>query len=132
METETIIEVTQAHTDALGHLNHVRAVRYLELARDEWLTACGLYASASGTRYASVVVNVNYNYKRECFLGEQLRITSQPQSMGNKSYTIYHQIIKPNGDVAIDGEATSVIMDMKQRAILAVPPCMAEHLPHRV
>ncbi|MFT5175079.1 MAG: acyl-CoA thioester hydrolase [Gammaproteobacteria bacterium] len=131
METETHIEVTEAHTDALGHLNHVRAVRYLELARDEWLSACGLFDSASGTRYASVVVNVNYNYKRECFLGEQLRVTSRPKYMGNKSYTMTHEIIKPSGEVAIDGEATSVVMDMNQRTIIAVPPCMAVYLPRR-
>ncbi len=131
MDTETIIAVTEAHIDSLGHLNHVQAVRYLEKARNEWLAACGLYKISSETRYVSVVVNINYNYKQECFLGEQLRVMSRPQSMGSKSYTLAHEIIKPNGEVAIDGRATSVIMELNQREIVPVPPCMAVHLPRR-
>ena len=131
METETIIEVTEAHIDSLGHLNHVQAVRYLEKARNEWLAACGLYEASAETRYVSVVVNINYNYKRECFLGEQLRVMSRPHSMGSKSYTLAHEIIKPNDEVAIDGRATSVIMDLNQRKIVPVPSCMAVHLPRR-
>ena len=131
MDTETIIEVTEAHIDSLGHLNHVQAVRYLEKARNEWLAACGLYKTSSETRYVSVVVNINYNYKRECFLGERLRVMSRPQSMGSKSYTLAHQIVKPNGDVAIGGLATSVIMDLNRREIVPVPYCMAAHLPRR-
>lgn len=131
MKTETIIEVTEDHIDSLGHLNHVQAVRFLEKARDEWLAECGLFDASSGTRYGSIVVNVNYNYKKECFLGERVCVVSRPQSMGSKSYTLAHEIIKANGEVAIDGQATSVIMDMNQRAIVQVPPCMATHLPKR-
>lgn len=128
METETIIEVTDADVDGLGHLNHVQAVRYLERARNEWLAACGLYEPSVGARYASVVVNINYNYKRECFLGDRLVVRSRPETMGTKSYTLSHEIVRPDGEIAIAGQATSVIMDMNQRSIVAVPACMAVHL----
>ena len=50
---------------------------------------------------------------------------------GSKSYTLAHEIIKPNDEVAIDGRATSVIMDLNQRKIVPVPSCMAVHLPRR-
>ena len=33
MDGTTLITVTEAHCDELGHLNHVEAVRYLERAR---------------------------------------------------------------------------------------------------
>ena len=131
METETIIEVTDAHTDSLGHLNHVEAVRYLEDAREDWYRACGLYADGGDEVFAAVVVNVNYDYKLECFLGERLSVMTRPAAMGTKSFTVSHEIIKPNREVAIAGQATSVIMDMQQRAIIPVPACMAAHLPKR-
>ena len=74
MESETVIEVTKAHTDELDHLNHVEAVRYLETAREDWFKDCGLYGEA-GFDYtlSPIVVNINYNYRLECFLGERLR-----------------------------------------------------------
>ena len=51
---------------------------------------------------------------------------TRPGSMGTKSFTLEHEIIKPDGEVAIEGHATSVIMDTTQRAIIPVPACMAE------
>lgn len=133
METTTIIEVTEAHCDELGHLNHVEAVRYLEDAREDWYAACGLYVGdpPGAFRMAAVVVNLNYNYRLECFLGERLRVISRPMHMGTKSFTLAHEIIKPDGEVAIDGLNTSVIMDTAVHEIVPVPECMAQHLPKK-
>jgi YbgC/YbaW family acyl-CoA thioester hydrolase len=130
MQSEMIIEVEHAHTDELGHLNHVTAVRYLEQARYAWYQSCGLFDPALG-RFGTVVVNINYDYRRECFLGERLRITSLGVSMGTRSIVVAHQIIKPDGQIAIEGRATSVVMDLAARRIIAVPAYVAQHLvPH--
>ena len=129
MEGATIITVTQAHCDELGHLNHVEAVRYLERAKGEWYRQCGLYDGAGGQSLGTVVVNIDYNYRVECFVGERLRITTRPISMGTRSFTLEHAIIKPDGRTAIDGKCTSVIMDLAERSIIPVPQCLAVHLP---
>ena len=130
MQTETLIEVTEDHTDNLGHLNHVAAVRYLEKARYEWYAACGLFSGDYG-RLGTVVVNIDYDYRRECFLGEQLRVTSRGVSMGTKSMVVTHRIVKPDGEVAVQGQATSVVMDLDARSIIPVPGCVARHLSPR-
>ena len=130
MQTETIIEVGEADTDSLGHLNHVTAVRFLEKARYEWYETCGLFSGEHG-RLGTVVVNINYNYRRECFLGERLVVTSCGLTMGSKSMLVAHEIVKPNGDVAIEGHATSVVMDLSARQIIPVPQCVAQHLSTR-
>jgi YbgC/YbaW family acyl-CoA thioester hydrolase len=127
MQTETIIEVGEAHTDSLGHLNHVAAVRFLEQARYEWYAACGLFDVSQG-RLGTVVVNISYDYRRECFLAERLRVMSRGLSMGTKSMVVAHEIVKPDGEIAIEGRATSVVMDLFARQIIPVPPCVAQHL----
>lgn len=133
METTTVIEIAHELTDELNHLNHVEAVRLLESAREDWYTACGLYIDKPEDEWplSAVVVNVNYNYRMECFLGESVKVMTRPGSMGTKSFTLEHEIIKPDGQVAIDGNATSVIMDTTERVIIPVPACMAKHLPRR-
>ena len=130
MQIETVIEVAEADTDSLGHLNHVTAVRYLERARYEWYQACGLFESGQG-RLGTVVVNIDYDYRRECFLGERLRISSRGVSMGTKSIVVAHRIVKPDGEVAVEGRATSVVMDLEARRIVPVPACVARHLAPR-
>jgi acyl-CoA thioesterase FadM len=51
--------------------------------------------------------------------------------MGTKSYTIGHEIIKPDGSIAVDGEAVSVIMDMVQRIAIPVPESICRYFPSR-
>ena len=132
MSFETVIEVDKRHIDYLKHLNHVETVRFIEQGRSDWLKMCGLYALGVETidgppRYASVVVNINYNYRLECSLGELLCITTKPEHIGNKSYRLRHQIIKPDGSIAFDGQVISVVMDLTTRDIVPVPDCMARH-----
>jgi len=125
MSFETVIEVDNHHIDHLNHLNHVETVRFIEQGRSDWLQMCGLYTLGVETidgpsRYGSVVVNINYNYRRECMLGEL-------QHLGHKSYHLRHEIIKPDGSIAFDGQVTSVVMDLTTRDIVPVPDCIAKH-----
>lgn len=134
MQFTSIVEVLEKHTDELGHLNHVFALQILEYARDDWYTEAGLWGGrtwSGGETLATVVLNVNFNYRRECFLGEELKIITTPAGMGSKSFTLAQEIIKPDGQVAIDGTATSIVMDMTQRITVPVPECMARYLPSR-
>ena len=131
MEGAITITVTQDHCDELGHLNHVEAVRYLERARGRWYRECGLFDTVSEHSLGTVVVNIDYNYRAECFVGERLKVTTRPVSMGTRSFTLEHAIIKPDGRTAIDGRCTSVIMDLAERSIVPVPQCLAVHLPRR-
>ena len=131
MEGTISITVTQTDCDELGHLNHVEAVRYLERARVQWYRQCGLFDIEGEQSPGTVVVNIDYDYRVECFAGERLRVTTRPVSMGTRSFTLGHAIIKPDGRTAIEGECTSVIMDLAERSIIPVPECLAVHLPKR-
>ena len=131
MDGAITITVTEAHCDELGHLNHVEAVRYLERARSRWYRECGLFDTVGEHSLGTVVVNIDYNYRVECFVGERLKVTTRPVSMGTRSFTLEHAITKPDGRTAIDGRCTSVIMDLAERSIVPVPECLAVHLPKR-
>jgi len=123
MRTELMIIVKKEHTDGLGHLNHVAAVRFLEKARGEWYRQGGLHDNGP-IRYGTVVVNINFDYRRECFLDETLRIVTRVERLGTKSIVLWHEIIKEDKTVAVNGRATSVVMDMNQRITVPVPACI--------
>ena len=127
------ITVTQAHCDDLGHLNHVEAVRYLQRAREQWYRDCSLFDrdAEHGPPLGTVVVNINCDYRLECFLDERLEVVTRPVSMGTRSFTLAHEIVKPDSRVALAGTCTSVIMDLAERVIIPVPECLAAHLPGR-
>ncbi|MBE0595937.1 MAG: acyl-CoA thioesterase [Desulfuromonadales bacterium] len=129
MEKSLEIEVAVGHTDELGHLNHVQAVEYLQSARLDLYDACGLRPAGSETPLGTIVVNLNVNYRRECFLGDRLRVTTRLLSLGSKSFRVEQQIVRPDGVVAIDAVVTSVVMEMASRRVIAVPPVLARLFP---
>ena len=133
MDGAIAITVARTHCDDLGHLNHVEAVRWLERAREQWYRDCGLFDRNEGHehRVGTVVVNIHYDYRIECFLGERLDIATRPVSMGTRSFTLAHEIIKPDARIAVAGTCTSVVMDLAERVIIPVPECLAMHLPRR-
>ncbi len=134
MITNSEFEVLEKHTDELGHLNHVDAVKYLELARDDWYAECGLWGGrpwGDDETLGTIVVNINVNYRLECFLGEKIIVKTIGRDMGSKSFTLEQEIVKADGDVAIDGQATSVIMDMTERKTIPVPQSIGRYLAVR-
>ena len=134
MESVSNVKVTAAQVDDLGHLNHVFAVQLLEYARDDWYAEAGLWEGrrwSGDEKLATLVLNINFNYRAECFLDEALRIITRPLERGSKSFTLGQQIIKIDDSIAVEGTVTSLVMDMEQRRSLPVPGCLARYLRAR-
>ena len=106
MEFVSNIKVSPAQVDDLGHLNHVHS-----------------------QNLATLVLNINFNYRQECFLDEALQIITRPVERGSKSFSLSQEVIKPDGGLAIDGTATSLVMDMERHRSVQVPECLAGICP---
>ncbi len=134
MEFVSNIKVAPAQVDDLGHLNHVFALQILEYARDDWYAKAGLWEGrpwSTAENLATLVLNINFNYRQECFLDEALQIITRPVERGSKSFSLSQEVIKPDGGLAIDGTATSLVMDMERHRSVQVPECLARYLPAR-
>ncbi len=126
--------VLQKHVDELGHLNHVAAVDILQYARDDWYAAAELWdgrAWSGDEVLATLVLNINVNYRLECFLDESLEIVTGPLHHGNKRFTLALEIVKPDGQIAVDAIVTSLIMDMQRHQTLPLPDCLVRYFPAR-
>jgi thioesterase-3 len=129
--TSTIL-IEDKHVDELGHLNHVFAIQILEYARDDWYEKAGLWNGRSWSHseeLAGIVLNINFNYRLECFLDEELQAITSPVSRGKKSFILEQKLIKRDGMTAIDGTVTSIVMNMHSRETLPVPVSLAQYLP---
>lgn len=134
MDFVSKVKVTASQVDDLGHLNHVFALQILEYARDDWYAEAGLWQGrrwSGSENLATLVLNVTFDYRQECFLDEALEVITRPLERGTKSFTLGQQIIKADGSVAIEGTATSLVMDMEQHRSLPVPECLARYLALR-
>ena len=132
MQYTTTSKVESKHVDDLGHLNHVFALQLLEYARDDWYAAANLWEGrewSGAENLQTLVLNVNFNYRLECFLGEELKIVTSPLERGTKSFVLKQEIYRPDGRLAIDGTATSLVRDAARGETIPVPECLARYLP---
>lgn len=126
MINELEIEVLAEHIDELGHVNNARFLEYLERGRIDWYNRCGDFMNLTGKpRLGTVVVNINVNFRRECFAGDRLTVVTGPKSRGEKSYVLCQQINTAQGQRAADAEVTSVVMDLDARRTVAMPEPLA-------
>lgn len=122
MINEVEIEVSADHIDELGHVNNARFLEYFERGRIDWYNCCGEFLDAANRpRLGTFTVNINVNFRRECFRGDRLRVVTRPLSRGNRSYVLGQQIVNARGEVVADAEVTSVVMDLDARQTVAMP-----------
>ena len=89
METVLEIIVRPTEIDVNGHVNNAKFVEYLEWGREEWYERNGLpYDRLQAMGAATVMVNVNLNYRRECRQGDRLTIVTRPERLGRTSFTL--------------------------------------------
>ncbi|MEM7206586.1 MAG: acyl-CoA thioesterase [Pseudomonadota bacterium] len=132
MKLESTVVVTAEYIDDLGHMNHALGLRLFEFARDEWYAKAGLWEGrpwSDDEHLGTIVLNLNVNYRRECFLDEELTVSTEPLKRGRKSYVLKQEMRKADGTVALDLTTTCLIMDMRERKTIEIPASLARHFP---
>lgn len=66
------------------------------------------------------VVNININFRRGAFMGEELEVLTELVKVGNKSALIQQQVVlKGTATVIVDADVTFVVTDQKaQKAVV--------------
>lgn len=108
------IEVPYADIDAMGHLNNVASVRYLEWARQKyWLAMRG---SVNIKDIDFVVARTEIDYRSSAHLGEILALDVHVSRMGNSSFDFSYRLTAPDGRLVAEARTTQVCYDWEKDA----------------
>lgn len=122
------VRVQRDEIDELGHVNNARFLEYFERGRMDWYNRCDpALNSRTDQRLGTVVVNIDVNYRRECFSGEQLSIVTKAHNRGRTSYVLQQEIYASDGKCVCDAKVTSVVMNMSTRKVTPLPTSLAKH-----
>ena len=126
------LRVQDNEIDELGHVNNARFLEYFERARMDWYNRCDpTLNTVAGKHLGTVVVNIDVNFRRECFSGARLAVVTRPQTRGRKSYVLHQEIFDDDGACVCDANVTSVIMDMSTRKTAPLPASLAEQFTEK-
>jgi len=107
---ERQVDVRWRDTDAIGHVNHVVFLTYLEEARD------ALYAQVIGREPIYVVARLEIDFRAEV-RHEDRRVTVriEVERVGTTSLVTRETIVGPSGEVVAQARAITVRWDADRR-----------------
>lgn len=121
------LRVQEHELDELGHVNNARFLEYFERGRMDWYNRCDpALNNPDGRHQGTVVVNIDVNYRRECFSGARLSVVTRAHARGRTSYVLHQEIFASDGECVSDAKVTSVIMDMDTRKVAPLPETLAK------
>jgi acyl-CoA thioester hydrolase len=106
------VEVPYGDIDAMGHLNNVAYLRYLEFARQKYWLA--LRGSSDFLDIDFVVAHSEIDYLSSVEMGEVLEIDIRVSRMGNSSFDFSYTVHAGDRKVA-DAKTTQVSYDWRAR-----------------
>ena len=120
------LRVQEHELDDLGHVNNARFLDYLERGRMDWYNRCEPTLNQPAEHYlGTVIVNIDINYRRECFCDARLSLVTKAYTRRRTSYVLLQEIFDHEGRCVCDAKVTSVIMDMSTRKTVCMPDSLA-------
>lgn len=117
----TTIVVKEEHIVAIGHVNNVTLVSFLETARRDWYIHAGIpYEEMRKRNLGCVIRKMDLSFFKEVRLGDTLSIVSRPQKLGNKSFDLIQQVYNQLQELIIEVKVTSVMFDTIERKSIPV------------
>ena len=114
------VEVPYGDVDAMGHLNNVAYLRYLEWARQKyWLTMRG---TDDFWQIDFVMARTEIDYRSSVNMGEVLEIEIHVSRMGNSSFDFAYRVVGPDGRLVAEAKTTQVCYDWQTRAAKPLSP----------
>ena len=123
--------------DMFGHVNNVRCVSYLEIARSHvFFDVLGLSRAETN----ALTANININYLKPIKYGLPVGVSLSVKKMGTKSMDLSFQIVDHDNPETVfaEGEIAQVLIDMKTTQTCAIPEPLREKVdqlnagnPHR-
>ncbi|MGE5414153.1 MAG: acyl-CoA thioesterase [Syntrophomonadaceae bacterium] len=108
------VEVPYGDIDAMGHLNNVAYLRYLEWARQKyWLAMRG---TGDLWQIDFVVARAEIDYRASAHMGDVLEIEIHVTRMGTSSFDFAYRLTGPDGRLVAEAKTTQVCYDWETRA----------------
>ncbi|WP_335872416.1 acyl-CoA thioesterase [Bacillus sp. 2205SS5-2] len=114
-------------TDALGHINNACYFNYFEEARIQLFKELGAEVSTEAWNF--ILASTKCDFLNQGYFNQTLRIETTISQIGNKSFTMTHDIYDSETNVSIaHGAGVIVYFDFKQQQSVPIPDDFREKL----
>ena len=123
---ETSLKTRYSESDMMGHINNTHYFGYLEVARADFYHDTGIIRDGEPGKFA--IASVRCDYLRPLYPRQTVRIRTWITRIGNKSFTMRHEMLTEDGAVAARAESVLVRYDKDAKASLPLDEEIASRL----
>jgi len=122
------IEVRWGEMDAYQHVNNTAYLRYMEVARIQWLDS--LPGSWDSPEHGPAVVNINCDFRREIRFPCTVRVFLKVSQASEKRMLNHYRICDAEDESVVyaEAEATLVWIDKRNRRSIPLPSAVVNSL----
>ena len=121
--TRTSIQARFGDYDIFGHVNNVSQQQYLDIGRIAFITE-HICPDMFDQSLKVILVSVNMDFVDQLFMGTQVEVITELESIGTKSIRLRQTLLRKEGDIEIVcTRSTSVLVawDTATQSAVAVP-----------
>ncbi len=119
--TETKIKVAWGDMDAMGHVNNVTFIKYLENARVEYLEKVQLINEDRITKIGPILLQITCRYFKPTVYPDNINIKSNVTKVGNTSIVMQHEAFSEKLGKVASGESVVVLYDPLKNEKCTIP-----------
>jgi acyl-CoA thioester hydrolase len=113
------VEVPYGDIDAMGHLNNVAYLRYLEWARQKYWFA--MRDTDDFWKIDFIMARTEIDYRSAVSMGEVLEIEIHVSRVGRSSFDFSYRVTAGDGRLVAEAKTTQVCYDWSTRAPRPLP-----------
>jgi acyl-CoA thioester hydrolase len=125
------VTVRWGDMDAMGHVNNIVYIQYLESARIGYFEGPAGWngRTEEGRRQGPVVVSQTFNYRRQVYYPAELEVGVHCQEIRNRSFLLAYAIFRKGTDELVgDGSSVTVWLDYAANKAVEIPPALRQVL----
>ena len=115
------IRIDWSELDYFGHVNNVSFFKYIQASRVNYWDTIGLTKSHRETKIGPMLASCKCDFKRPLHYPGQITILSRVDFIKNSSFSICHQIIDENGEIAAVAQDVMVMFDFNRNEKITFP-----------
>lgn len=100
--------------DGLGHVNNAMQANYFDLGRLHYFEAA-ITKKVEWTRFPMVIASVKTDFFAPIFLSEVIEVKTKVKQIGDKSLSMFQELVSDKGIVKSTCESVMVGFDMKNQ-----------------
>ncbi len=127
---ETELRIDWSEIDAFGHVNNLAILRYVQVARVNYLETVGLMQSQATTKIGPILASTSCQFRRPLFYPGRVTVQSRVAEIKNTSFRICHTIYNDAKDLAAEAQDVIVLLDYRDNAKVTIPDDLREKIEH--